>query len=59
MDNREKHQSCLGDTKRKEERNSGRHSERGKKGNNKNHGMKKMEVLLKAFVLECASEGWS
>ena len=59
MNNGKEHQASLDNTKGEEQGNSIRHGERGKKRHNKNHRMEKMEVLLKAFVLEGPSEGRS
>ena len=55
MNNREKHGTCLDNTEREEQRNTGRHGEGSKKGYNKNHGMKKVKMLLKGFVLQLST----
>ena len=55
MNNRKKHETGLNDTERKEQGHTGRHGERSEKRNNKNHGMKKMKMLLKDFVLQLST----
>ena len=59
MDNGEKHETCLNNTESKEQGNTCGHSERSEKRHNKNHGMQKMKVLLKSFVLELPMESGS
>ena len=59
MDNGKKHEACLDITEGKEQRNAGGHGERGEKRQRKNHGMQKVKVLLKGFVLEFSTKSRS
>ena len=52
MNNGKKHEACLDNPKGKEQRKTSGHGEGSKKGHNKDHGMKKVKMLLKGFVLE-------
>ena len=52
MNNRKKHETGLNNTESKEQGHTVRHGERSEKRNNKDHGMKKMKMLLKDFVLQ-------
>ena len=56
MNNGKKHEACVDNPKGKEQGNTGGHGEWSKKRHNKDHGMKKVKVLLKGFVLELSTE---
>ena len=55
MNNRKKHETCLDNSESEEQRNAGRHGERSEKGHNKDHGAKKVKMLLKGFVLKLST----
>ena len=52
MNDRKKHEASLNNTKSKEQGHTVGHSEGSEKRNNKDHGMQKMKMLLKGFVLQ-------
>ena len=55
MNNRKKHETGLNNTESREQGHTVRHGEGSEKRNNKDHGMKKMKMLLKDFVLQFAT----
>ena len=57
MNNGKKHEAGLNNTESKEPGNTGGHSERSEKRNNKDHGVQKVKVLLESFVLELSTDG--
>ena len=59
MNNREKHEPSLNDSKSQEKSDTERHCERSEKSNNENHRVQKVKVLLKSFVLELPSQDGS
>ena len=59
MDNGKKHETCLDNTESEEQGNTCGHSEWSEKRHNKNHGMQKVKVLLKGFVLELPTQSGS
>ena len=55
MNNGKKHETCLNNTEREEQGNTGRHGEGSEKRNHKDHGVKKLKMLLKGFVLQLST----
>ena len=52
MNNREKHETSLNDTKSKEQGHTVRRRKGSEKSNHKDHRMEKMKVLLKDLMLQ-------